>query len=233
MSELESPADVSALYLARGDEVARLRPILQGDVFEHPGIPGVEGPLGLAAVLAHPCTMRTSGGQLRDRILMGALVTCERVPPRAWPSRHFRVQFLPELRPNRPSEHVGVDFEAIGTVSSGSLDVDRRIASLTDYGITVLQQRFVHHLTRVVVDLPTLHEQVAPDLEEADLLQEWLEDLVLNPQVDADVSSSTRAFDALLSANQGELRRQLKDPVRRANVRRRIRQEIRDRHAGT
>jgi hypothetical protein len=202
---------------------------MQGDVFENLDIPGIQFGLGLGVLLTHPCTMRTTGGALRPSLLAARVVEHQNLPAEVWPTGHFRVLPLPEVRPDHPDESLAVHFEQIGTVPSASLDVTRRLAYLSDYGVTVLQQRFVYHLSRVVVDLPVLHAQAAPNFEEAALLHEWLDFLVPDPTVVDDVSNQTREFDELLSANGEALRHLLQDAVTRADARRRVRAEMKAR----
>jgi hypothetical protein len=202
---------------------------MQGDVFENLEIPGIDLGLGIAAVLTHPCTMRTTGGALRLTLLMARIVNYPHVPFEQWPTKHFRVQPLPDLRPDHVGESLAIDFELIGTVASGAIDPTGRVAYLSDYGVTVMQQRFVHQLSRVVVDLPVLHAQAAPNFEEAALLHEWLEAFVQNPTVADDVSHQTREFNDFLDANQKELRNLLHELITRAEVRRRVRAEIKAR----
>lgn len=226
MADLEAPSDPDALYLARGDEVERLRPVLQGDVFEDAEIPGLPLETTLAVVLTHPCSMRTSGGALRERLAVARVREYRYVAPEDWPTGHYRVLPMPRLRPGHENQHLAADFEMLGTVASSDLLLDRRIACLSDYGIAVLQQRRVHNDTRLVVELEVLHEQAAPNLEEAELLHEWLEALVSDPQSDEEVTEQTAAFDAFLSANHDELREQLVEPISRAAVRRKVFAEI-------
>jgi hypothetical protein len=205
---------------------------MQGDVFENLDIPGIELGLGLAAVVTHPCTMRTTGGALRPTLLMARVVNYPHVPFEQWPTGHYRVQPLPDLRLDHVGENLAVDFELIGTVGSAEIDPAGRIAYLSDYGVTVMQQRFVHQLSRVVVDLPMLHAQAASNFEEAALLHEWLEALVQNAAgVANDVMNQTREFNDFLDANQKEVRKLLHDPITRAAVRRRVRAEINARRA--
>jgi len=126
---------------------------------------------------------------------------------------------------------VAIDFEEVGTVRSANLVLDRRVAYLTDYGVTVLQQRLLHHLSRVVVPRADIYAQAAPNFEEADLLHEWLEELVRDPSADEEVLRQTREFDAYLNAGGGELRSHLQDDGKRSTVRKRVRIEIRARAA--
>lgn len=65
---LETYDDPADLYLARGEEVNPNRPIFTGDVFDEVAIADVQTG-GLAIVVAHPCSFRVGGGQLRDRLL--------------------------------------------------------------------------------------------------------------------------------------------------------------------
>jgi hypothetical protein len=136
------------------------------------------------------------------------------------------VQPLPELRPDHPNDSLAIQFELIGTVASSALEPAGRVSYLSDYGVTVMQQRFVYHLSRVIVDLPVLHAQAAANFEEAALMHEWLELFVADADVADDVGHQTRKFDDFLTANGGELRRLLQDPVTRAGVRRRVRAEM-------
>jgi hypothetical protein len=230
LPNLEAPPNAASLYDARRPDVEPLRPVMQGDVFENIEIPGTDLGLALAAVLTHPCTMRTTGGALRPTLLMARIVNYSHVPLEQWPTKHFRVQPLPDLRPDHAGENLAINFELIGTVASGAIDPGGRVAYLSDYGVTVMQQRFVHQLSRVVVDLPILHAQAAPNFEEASLLHEWLEAFVQDdPPVANDVNHQTGEFNGFLDANQAELRNLLHDPITRAEVRRRVRAEIKAR----
>jgi hypothetical protein len=182
-------------------------------------------------ILSHPCTMRTAGGALRPLIAMGRVLPYERLPLARWPAGHYRVLPLPSLRPQFPHEHVAADFEMRGPVRPSNLDPSRRIACLSDYGIAVLQQRLVHNDTRVVVELPVLHDQSAPNLEEAALLEEWLVSLVQDRNDVAQIAESTQRFNTYLDSAGGQLRKALLDPIRRAGVRRQVMQEIQRRQA--
>jgi Na+-transporting NADH:ubiquinone oxidoreductase subunit NqrC len=148
-----------------------------------------------------------------------------------WRTGHFRVFPLPDLRQAQPEENLVADFELLGSVLSAELAATTRICCLSDYGLTVLQQRRVHHDTRVVLELDVLHEQAAPNLEEAELLQEWLEELVVDQASQEQVARETGAFDAFLSADDHALRHMLKDLVERAKARKAVRSEIRLRAA--
>src|SRR6266478_4337160 len=200
---------------------------MQGDVFRNVEIPGIERGLGLAVVLTHPCSMRTRAGALRPKLLLGRVIDHQVVPSQKWPDGWYRLLPLPDLR--SANESLALDFEQIGTVSSAGLVISDRLACLTDYGATVLQQRFLHHLSRVVVAVDVLHAQAAPNFEETDLLYEWLHALVADPAAEDVVANQTTEFNNFLDANDEELRRLLRDVVSRSTVRKRVRDEIRSR----
>ncbi len=66
-------------------------------------------------------------------------------------------------------------FVDVTAAPSELLDLEKRIASLTNRGIYVLQQRLIKHYTRFTVDIPALRAQAGPILEEAEQEQDWLE----------------------------------------------------------
>lgn len=227
MSDLAVPQDAAALYLARGSEVEALRPLMQGDVLDGVDIPGLGDEPGLAMVLTHPCTMRTSGGALKDHLSMARVQPHSSIGLASWFAGYFGMMPLPSLRPEEDTLAFAVDFEAAGPAATHEMNLGGRIACLSEYGIVVLEQRFVHHLTRAEIELPVFHKQVAPNLEEASLMEEWLVELVDDPASQTEVTNQTQDFDNFLSQpSDAPLRSALRDPMLRADVRRQVRQEI-------
>ena len=55
------------------------------------------------------------------------------------------------------------------------LVIEGRIATLSDLGIYVLQQRLVKHYTRLEVDIPALAKEAAPVLWEMHQQRDWVE----------------------------------------------------------
>ena len=88
----------------------------------------------------------------------------------------------------------------------------------------LLNQRHAHYLTRFAVETAVLHEQSANVLSEAELLEEWLTASVqlTSGNWRHEVKDETTAFDEFLTP----LRDQLKEPSRRAGVRRAVHAEI-------
>jgi hypothetical protein len=170
--------------------------------------------------------MRGKGGLLRPRLLMGR-VTPTGVIRLPWEG-NFKLLPLPELVAGRTGGHWAVNFEDIGSVRTELLNLDDRIACLDDRGVLLLQQRHTHHLTRFVVETVVLYEQSASVLLEAELLEEWLSaalNRLAGEDWDSACSQETTAFDDFLSP----MRDHLKDPARRAAVRRNVLQEIESR----
>lgn len=227
---LAKPETEDALYLARGADVEPFRPVLQGDVFREIVIPGVGVEHDHAMVIAHPCSLR-KGASLLPRIQMVPVASYQRVPFHKWPDSHLRVFPLPAFA---AGAHGAALFEETGMVASAELTFDRRVAILSETGLLVLQQRYVHHLTRAVMQLERLERACGHVLAEAELQEEWCSDLVPQrvqggePAADA-LAAETEAFHAVVTAKEGgdpSVQEMLEEPVRRGDARRRVREEI-------
>lgn len=66
------------------------------------------------------------------------------------------------------------DLVSIGSVAGTALELDKRVATLSNNGILMLQQRLIMHMTRLEVDIPTLRKQSAPVLTESELQETWV-----------------------------------------------------------
>jgi hypothetical protein len=221
VADLESPTSPDELYRYRGEEVPRTRPIFQGDVFDGVDIPGLGDGSGLAMVITHACSMR-EGSALRGRLVVARVLPRRNAIALPW-SGNFRVMPLPDLIPGVPPGNWSANFEDLGNVVTDCLDLSSRVACLDDRGLVLLQQRLAHHLTRSVVETQVLYEQSANVLTEAELLEEWLSAAIDDAANDGQaVFRQTADFDTFL----GPLRDSLKDPSRRASVRRAVNQEI-------
>ncbi|WP_194821815.1 hypothetical protein [Micromonospora sp. S-DT3-3-22] len=208
MPDLEAPRREEELYLARQDEVNPLRPPMTGDVYCDVAIPGVsdeEDPSGegLAMILAHPCSMR-EGPVLRQRIPVARVVPWNKeISFGAWRSNHISIMPLPHLIQSSKSEMYAVVFERIGRVDSAELEISRRTASLTEYGIAVMQQRRIFFDTRAVVEIDALMEACAGVILETELAEEWNDALIDVAQkeegwLDAALASEAQAFYEML-----------------------------------
>jgi len=229
--QLGKPGSEDEIYLARGDEVEPFRPIIQGDIFRDVTIPSLEATHDLAMVIAHPCNMR-AGAVLRPRVQMVPVLRHEPLTFDEWPEGHFRFFPLPNLLLD--NKHYAARLDETGMVESAMLTCGRRVACLENTGLLLLQQRYIHSLTRAVVQLATLDAASAHILAEVELQEDWQATLarlrIERGESAADaLGAESAAFDEFLGVieNGGSsLRDQLQDRFRRSDVRRRIRQEI-------
>lgn len=169
--ELEAPPSADALYYYRADEVVPERPVQTGDVFHTVSIPGLTDGGGLAIVLNHPCSMRSNGVDLIERLQLARVKPYQEVHLNAWGRHHLRVMPLPD--PRADNEHYAVDFAEFGLVPTSSLDLEQRVACLDPLGINLLQQRFIFNVSRFIVPTKKLHRSCAVAFQEVDLLEEW------------------------------------------------------------
>jgi hypothetical protein len=219
---LAAPASTDELYLGYGDDIAHARPLLTGDVLTDVRI-DVDDHDGTVMIVAHPCSMRGAGGRLLPRIAVAPVRPYQPVPFQNWSSGHFKVMPLPGMGGPNDQQPRAVHLLELTAVRSEQLIPVRRILALKDRGIHVLQQRLVYCLTRVEVGLDKLQEQTAHVLLEAELQEEWVEELAddLNPE------SLLAASEAFTTYMDGGYRNALKDPTRRSDTLRAVRAEIR------
>ena len=228
---LTRPGSIDEIYLERGD-VSPHRPVLQGDVFKGIVIPGVGLEHDLIAVAMHPCTMRR-GPHLVDRVKAHPVTAHENVDLERWGDSYFRVYPLPELR---DGQNCAVRFDEVGMIPALELRRERRVATLSDRGILLFQQRQVFADTRAVISIETLGLASAAVLAEAELLEEWNEHLVTdseNDELEAALRHQAVEFDTYLGATTEKttLREMLRDEHSRSAVRKAVRAEVRRRVA--
>lgn len=216
--QLTEPADDEEIYLARGEEVLASRPFMQGDIFSAVSVPGYDDPIDIA-LLGHPCSMRGAGGKLKPRLPAALVKSYAYLPPNKWSEGHYNVFPLPAL--HGADGHAAVSFEEIFSISSEQLDPDKRIAVLSSRGVYIFQQRHVNSLTRVTVPLVALQEGCEHVLEEANLMEEWVDDLAdQNPE---SIAAEVEAFTTFMDSGH---RDDLLDPTRRPQVRRSVAKAI-------
>ena len=122
-------------------------------------------------------------------------------------------------------------LEQVGLIRTDDLDVNQRLACLSDDGILLLQQRFVFCLTRAKISLPTLDKASRHVLEEAELLEQWNDALAQQrveggEALDTVLNDEAARFNDFLSQGDPALRTSLTSASGRAAVRRTVRQEI-------
>lgn len=230
MADLDVPGNEGELYHSLGDDVSLGRPLFQGDILNGIIMPGLSDEAGLVMIISHPCSMR-AGAALKPYVTVAAVKPRKNaIPARKWANSHYSVLPLPELGESIAStDFFYVDFNLVASIRSETIDLKARIACLSEYGVQLLQQRHVFHLTRVRVDLSIIRQQLAPTFAEVELGQDWIE-----AAVDVDVDSVTlldqlaaaeQDFDAFLKLE--DRRSRLRDETRRSGVRTEVRREIR------
>ncbi len=224
--ELDIPGSVEALYLERDEPTEPWRPLMTGDVFAGPELPGC-AEHELVMVLAHPCSLR-QGVTLVERVQTLPIAPHQAIALDAWKG-HYRVMPLPELR-GSGGEPYAARLTEFGMVAQDELDVDRRMCCLTELGVVLLQQRFFHNQSRVRVGRDTLFEASAPVFAEVELWTQWNEQLAqqrveTGEDRTAVLADEAQAFDSLLRSQHAEatdLRAALRVPRLRSDVRRRV-----------
>ena len=223
--QLETPSSPLDLYLARGSDVNVDRPLLQGDVLADIEIPGVEDGQGVAAILTHPCAMRRDGVHLTECLLVARVDIAADVPLARWVDGNYKIMPLPEMLA-AGGQSYSLAYDLCGRVASGELESAERLACLDPFGICLLLQRMVHHQSRVIVPTSKFHEACAHVFEEVDLTEEWLD---AARGVGEDLDASAVEFHEFLRApreDERALQDSLRDPARRAHVRRIVREHM-------
>lgn len=163
--DLESPNSSEDLYRGRGREISQARPLLTGDVLR------IEGSTELVMLIEHPCNMRTDGVQLKPRIHVVRVENSQPIPI-PWKG-HYRKMPLDDLLSD--GEFYAANFDNAEYVGAGQLGTENREVALELVGINLLHQRYVHHMTRVVVPTLDFRERIIGEFEEIELMEQWAE----------------------------------------------------------
>lgn len=219
--------EADALYDERAD-VSWARPLLQGDVFDGVVLPGFGDQPMKVQIVNHPCAMRTGPGLLLPRITVAPVRANARVVgQKAWDG-NLRLMPLPELvdGENFATKFVDVTAAPVELLTRGA-----RIASLSHVGIYVLQQRLVKHYTRMETELELLRKESSPVLVEAELLQDWVEEVLTDDELadDAAIDAESQVFDNWMSEDDQARRKLLQQEVNQADIRKQARRTARDR----
>ncbi|RRD03743.1 hypothetical protein EII34_13145 [Arachnia propionica] len=217
-----------ALYRARGDEVSGTRPIFTGDVFTGVLLPGSTGKVKARSVivLQHPCSMRTNGVDLAWQVLVAEVTSRKELDESGWVRGNFNLMPLPDIRPDVASQsrHQAANFDNLYTVAPDLLSA--RTACLSPFGVNLLLQRWVHYSSRVVVHTRIFHDQTVAFYEEADLIEEWCDEMGSD-----DLMVETRAcLDWLRADRDGSTYQELlKNPQSHSMIRRAMRHTLKER----
>lgn len=223
--ELEKPPTTDSLYLARGDDVSEVRPVLTGDVFEEVEVSEPDGTLSRRSVMVvdHPCSLRTDGVHLMPKLLVAAVEPRE--PLGTWRG-NFSLMLLPGLELGTSAvRNAAAYFDDGYMISPKQLMAGQRVACLSTYGINLMLQRRVHRASRVVVPTYTFHEANEAVYEEADLIEEWCVQRCEKHQTL--LAAAAECVEWLREIVDGTRRQEhLRDAQRRSAVRKAMRQHL-------
>jgi hypothetical protein len=200
------------------DELSRSRPIFQGDVFKDIVLPGFGDEPRLVQIVAHPCSMREHGIDLRPLITVAPVEKHQRIKGSQW-NGNLRIMPLAELMDGK---HYAAKLVDVTAAPSERLVIEARIATLSDRGIYVLQQRIIKHYTRFEVDIPSLAEVSAPVLWEMHQQRDWIES-VLDDESDwtvENLATEEQAFQTWLGEGEPSRRDLLKSDHTHTDLRR-------------
>lgn len=219
--QLETPSNVNALYYAQGDDVDVNRPVFTGDVFAPQWNPGGDKVVETDAfiVLQHPCALRVGGVDLVDPILCARISHVDAIRT-DWAKAPVRHMPLPNLF--QDSTPFAAIFTDLRLAKRADLDINKRAAVLSQLGVNLLLQRWVHHNSRVVVPTMTYNTQTTGEFEEADLAAEWYAERGSNAE--AEFHDWIRAVSPGTTLKRQQ---QLRDPQTRAAIRRAMTAELR------
>ncbi len=214
----------SGLYRARGDEVVPQRPIFTGDVFFGVTVIGEEEPKNVL-VLQHPCVIRR-GIELTPKLLVAEVAAAARIMPSKWADGFMRQLPLAELVPEDSPADFAAFFDRHHLILRAGLNLDRRVAAMSQSGVNLLMQRWVHHNSRVVVPTQDYQTATSAQFDEADIIEEWCID---REDDGVTLTEANVEIDAWLAgdASQASSRRsRLGDPQQRSAVRRELRAQL-------
>lgn len=230
--ELEAPTGEDPvwddLYSARGANVAIHRPVFTGDVFSGISVqaPRSEAKTKSVMVLQHPCAMRPDGVSLASNILVAEVHRFPILERARW-TTSGKLMPLPDLLPSVTSskKNQAAFFDDTYHVHRDDLDLNTRVACLSESGLYLLLQRWVFHSSRVVVPASDFEEMNGHLVSEADIIETWCEDAAA---YDVDLAQARADAAAWLGEELGGRSRQhmLRESALRSGVRRGARSAI-------
>ncbi|MGO4192247.1 hypothetical protein AB4Y67_11320 [Arthrobacter sp. YAF17] len=229
--DLEAPGTRDApnwnsLYRARGEEVSASRPVFTGDVFRDTRCGSSDDDANKAVlIMQHPCALRTNGVDLVPRLLVAEVRTSTPIPVGDWKGR-FKLMPLPELEAEG-STHFAAHMHEPYLVDRAEIKIENRIACMSQVGVNLLLQRWVHHNSRVIVPTFEYQNVTAEQFEEADLVEDWCEDLASTPQETAAETAAAHEWLRGDSSEKGKSWQQLlENPQSRGTVRLAMRKHV-------
>ncbi|MFH8436570.1 hypothetical protein ACH4A3_15285 [Streptomyces sp. NPDC018007] len=229
MDALDSPESVDELYASWGEDPSFARPLMQGDVFFDVTLPGISDEPQRAQIVMHPCNMRR-GANLVPRVTMAPVADYSMLAT-DWQKR-FRIMPLPEIS-GAGSSNAMADLLQFTSVASNQLSPSKRVATLSDAGVLLLQQRLVFTQTRILLSLDRLHEQMSPTFTELELQEDWVEEALAaadDSQKQEVLGQAAKDFQSWLDEDNRSRRVRLQNVREHSRIRREARAECLDRY---
>jgi len=217
---LESPDVEEDVVEARGDDLEDYlwRPSFTGDIYELPA--DTDAASTVIALVQHPCAMR-SAGKLRTTLLACVVRVSGQKQRTEWKNRPY-AEFA--IQDSDGNSFLIMDFDQLLVVSSEVISEARRTLVLSQAGVNLLVQRWIHYNSRVVIPTITIDEQLAPQFAEADLVMDVTSQLTQWGVGSDDAEAQVEAWLSTVDGSPERSRRlRLKDPQNRSAVRREIR----------
>lgn len=223
----EAP-EYESLYRARGDEVVAQRPIFTGDVFFDVNVEGEEQARDVI-VLQHPCVIR-KGIELTPKLLVAEVASAALLLPSQWGEKFYRQLPLAELVPGDKPKHFAAFFDRLHLIKRKDLELDHRVATMSQRGVNLLMQRWVHHNSRMIVTTHEYQKVTSAQYDEADIIEEWCID---REDDSVSLDDATVEIDTWLTGDRSASapRNRLEDPQQRSAVRRDVRSYLRERRS--
>jgi len=221
----EAP-EYESLYRARGDEVVPQRPIFTGDVFFDVTVEGEEEQTRNVIVLQHPCVIR-KGVELTPKLLVAEVASAALLLPSQWVEKFFRQLPLAELVTGDKPTHFAAYFDRYHLIKRKDLELDHRVATMSQRGVNLLMQRWVHHNSRMIVPTQEYQKVTSAQYDEADIIEEWCID---REDDGVPLDDATVEIDTWLTGDRtaSAPRKRLEDPQQRSAVRRDVRSYLRE-----
>jgi hypothetical protein len=164
---------------------------------------------------------------LQSRLIVGEVRQHKVLSVAEW-TGYFNTMPLPDLNPSVTSgkRHQAAFFDELCLVGPDDLDLNKRVACMSQTGVNLLLQRWVHYSSRAVISTATYQEVSSPAYEETDLIEEWVEERV---EVGLDLREATVEAMKWLREDTGGVMRQrlLEEPQSRSTIRRQLRVALR------
>lgn len=189
---------------------------------------GLDPPEALM-VLQHPCALRIDGVNLAKRLLVARVSVAPLMPAAEW-TRHYKKMPLPEFDLAGSGGHSAASFIELEVVTPGELLPERRLLSLSQVGVNLLMQRWVHHNSRVVVPTGMFDLVTSGPFEEADLVEDWCDTALEHGVSLEDAMSDAHAWIRSEGSSGQSRQAMLEDPQHRSTIRKEMRQDLKDRY---